>query len=458
MVNTLKTEDLRTSALGHLWMHNRDWVQTGEEGGPAIFVEGNGIRVTDSEGKTWIDVNGGYAAVNVGYGRTEIAEATLKQMNRLVYFPQGTATEPTIRFVEKLAQITPGSLERTWPVTGGSEANETALKIVRAYHRRRGEPGRYKIISRRGDNHGSLGTTLWVGYTGDRSDYEPAYPGMIYAPMPNPYHCELGGETASDCAIRCAQAIEDLIQFHGPKTVAAVIGEPISYHGGGKPGEEYWATVRQICDRYGVLMIADEIVSGFGRTGKMFAMEHLGVVPDIMTMGKGIISSYLPLGATIATKEVADAFAGEENVFAQTLTFGGHPVTAAAGLKNIEILETEGLVDNSARMGAYFLEQLNGLKEDHPMIGHVRGTGLLLSIELVRDRKTRERFAPELRLGERLSEKFRLQGLLLRVPLHAINLGPPLCITAGEVDEIVAGLDSGLGEIERELSISAHSH
>ncbi len=453
MVDLLGTEALRRSALDHLWMHNRDWVQTAEEGGPEIMVEGKGIRVTDSEGKSWIDVNGGYAAVNVGYGRTEIAEAVREQMDKLVYLPQGTTTEPVVRFVEKLAQITPGSLERTWPVTGGSEANETAVKMARAYHRRRGEAGRYKIISRKGDMHGNLGTTLWMGSTGDRSDYEPAYPGMIYAPHPNPYRCELRGETPSECAVLCAQAIEELIQLHSPKTVAAIIAEPISYHGGGAPGEEYWPMVRQICDRYGVLLIADEIVSGFGRTGKMFAMEHFEVVPDIMTVGKGVSSTYLPMAAAIATREVADVFAGEENIFAQALTFGGHPVTSAAALKNIEVLESEGLVHNSAETGAYFLQQLQGLKEDHPIIGHVRGTGLLLGIELVSDRETRARFPPESRLGERLAEAFRKQGLLLRVPLQSINLGPPLCIVPSEVDEIMAGLDCGLGEIERELSI-----
>ena len=457
MVNVAEdTEALRRLALEHLWMHRRDWLQMAEEGEPTIIVEGDGLRVTDSEGNTWLDANGGYISVNVGYGRTDIVDAVREQMLKLTYFAQGTTTEPLVRLVEKLAQITPGSLERTWPVSGGSEANETAIKIARAYHRRRGEPGRYKIISRKGSYHGALGATLWLGGNAPRSDFEPAYPGMVYAPQPDPYSCELGGTTPSECAVRCAQAIEDLILFHGPETVAAVIAEPISAERGAiVPGDEYWPMLRQICDKYGVLLITDEVICGFGRTGKMFAIEHWDVVPDIMTMAKGLISSYLPMAATIATREVADVFAGEENILPMALTFGGHPVTAAAALKNIEIIENEGLVQNSAATGAYYLEQLQDLKAEHPIIGNVQGRGLLLGVKLVSDRETRAGFPPELKLSEVLTEKFRRQGLILcpTTDGSTILLGPPLCITPGEVDEIVVGLDRALGELSLELSI-----
>ena len=318
MTTTQETEALRRSALEHVWMHNRDWTQMAEEGGPTIIVEGKGVRVTDSDGKSWIDVNGGYSSVNIGYGRTEIAEAAREQMRKLAYFPQGTTTEPLVRFVEKIGQIAPGSLERTWPVTGGSEANETAIKIARAYHKRRGEPGRYKIISRKGSYHGATGGVMWLGGATGLADYEPAYPGMVYAPQPNPYRCELGGETPSECAVRCAQAIEDLILFHGPSTVAAVIAEPVASSAtAAVPGDEYWPMLRQICDRHGVILIADEVITGFGRTGKMFAMEHWDVVPDIMTIAKGVVSSYLPIAATVATEEVADVFGGKDNIFRQ---------------------------------------------------------------------------------------------------------------------------------------------
>ena len=454
MVATSDTEAVRQASLRFLWMHNRDWVQMAEEGEPTIMVEGHGIRVTDSEGHTWIDVNGGYNSVNVGYGRTEITEAAYEQMVSLPYFPNGTTTVPTIKLAEKLAEITPGSLSRVFPVSGGSEANETALKIARAYHRRRGDTGRHKVISRKGSYHGTTGGVLFLGQT--PTDFEPAYPGMVYAPQPNPYHCEFGGETPSECAVRCAKATEDLIEFHDPETIAALIAEPVATPmGTAVPGDEYWPMLRDICTRHGILLIADEVITGFGRTGKMFAVEHWDVVPDIMTVAKGIISSYLPLAATVVSKEVADAFAGEENYLRHVLTFSGHPVSAAAALKNIEIIENEGLVANSAEVGAYFKEQLEGLMGDHPIVGDIRGLGLLMSVELVNDRETKTHFPKEANVPARLTEIFRRHHLVFRISGPTLNIGPPLCVTREEVDEIVHAIDLSLWELEGELGIAS---
>ena len=445
MVETNNEGNLTDAALNNLWMNNTDWTQMAEEGGPTIVVAGQGARVTDSEGKTWLDVQGGYASVNVGYGRPEIAEAMLTQMQALTYFPQGTTTEPLVRLVEKLGTMLPGDLERVWPVTGGSEANETAIKLARAYHKRKGEPGRYKIISRKGSYHGATAGVMWLGGSSGLSDYEPALAGMVYAPQPNPSRCELGGSTPSECASLCAQAIEDLILFHGPQTVAALIAEPITSAGGAiVPGDEYWPMVREICDRYGVLLIADEVVCGFGRTGKMFALEHWDLVPDFITIGKGLTSSYLPMAATVATTRVADVFTGQDNIFRQALTFGGHPVIAAVALKNIEIIEKDGLVENSAKVGEYFLTRLNEVKDRHDIVGDVRGKGLLLGIDLMANANES---SLQSGLGKRLTEKLRDQGLLLRCSDTSISMGPPLCITREDVDEIVDGLDRAFGEI-----------
>ena len=454
---TTDYEVLRQHALSYLWMHNRDWIQMAEEGDPIMMVGGQGVEVVDSNGKTWIDVNGGYNSVNVGYGRTEIAEAAYEQMVKISYFPSGTTTIPTIKLAQKLADMTPGSLSRVFLVSGGSEANETALKIARAYHRRRGEPGRYKVISRRGSYHGVTGGVVWLGHSpySIRTDFEPMYPGMVYAPHPNHYHCELGGKTPSECAVLCAQAVEDLIQFHGPETVAAFIGEPVAVSGGtAVPGDEYWPMIREICDRYGVVLIADEVINGFGRTGKMFAIEHWDIVPDILTVAKGIISSYLPLAATIVKREVADHFAGKDNLLTHVFTFAGHPVAAAASLKNIEIIENEGMVQNSAETGAYFVEQLSALQEDHPTIDNVRGLGLLMTVELVSDRETRAPFPPDVKIASRLNDRFREHGLIFRVRNETLNIGPPLCITRDEVDRIVHAIDLSLGEVESDLGIS----
>ena len=446
------TPNARQAALDHLWMHNRSWASSAETGGPTVITGGDGIRVTDSDGREWIDVNGGYMCVNVGYGRSELADAMREQMEKLVYFPQGSTTEPLIELAAKIAEITPGDLDRSWPVTGGSEANETAIKIARAYHKRRGESGRYKIISRFGSYHGALGATMWLGGSGGRQDYEPAFPGMVYAPHPDAYNSPIEGETDSEAAVRCAQAIEDLIKFHGASSVAAVIAEPISSSvPAAVPGDEYWPMLRQICDRHGVILIADEVINGFGRTGAMFAMEHWGVTPDILTMAKGITSSYVPLANAVVTPQVADAFAGEDNIFRQALTFGGHPVTAAVALRNIEIIQSEGMVQNSARVGERLLEGLRSLMDEHPIIGNVRGRGLLLGIELVSNRATKARYPKEAQLSKRLAAAFEAESLILNAGDERISIGPPLCITPDEADELVTKLDRAFARVERDL-------
>lgn len=456
--NTMTDTDiqaLKRAALDHLWMPSRDWVKTEAEGGPQIAVKAEGIRFTDSDGKTWIDIRGGYSSVNVGYGRTDIVEAAHEQMLRLHYYPQTSTTEVLVHLLEKLAEISPGSLDRTWPTTGGSEANETAIKIAKSYHKRTGEAGRYRIIGRRGSYHGATQGVMWLGGSSSVADFQPPYPGIVHAPHPLAYRCELGGTTPSECAILCAQAIEDLIVFHGAKTVAAVIAEPVSTSVGcAVPGDEYWPMLRQICDRHGVILIADEVVTGFGRTGKMFGLEHWDVAPDIMTMSKGISSSYLPIGGAIVSREIADRFGSDDNHFRQALTFGGHPVAAAAALKNIEIIESEGLIQNAAETGAYFKEKLEDLMDRHQMIGDVRGIGMLVAIEIVKDRYTREYFPKDLGLGNKLTEKFRRESLLLETDGQIIGFNPPLCTTRSDVDEIVGVVDMAMTEVESELSMS----
>ena len=295
-------EHVRLKALNNLWIHNRDWTEMAESGGPHVITSGKGVRVTDSEGNSWIDVNAGYSCVNIGYGRPEIAQAVYEQINKTPFCPIGTTTETVIKLAEKLAELAPGDLNRVFFSTGGSEANETALKIAKAYHNHHGEPGRYRVISRKGSYHGMTGGVLWTGDgpAVQKADYGPAYPGMLHVPQPNPYRCELGGSSPEECAERCVNAIEDMILFQGPETVAAVIAEPISSPlGAVVPGPNYWPRLREICDKYGCLLVADEVITGFGRTGKMFACEHWGITPDIMTVAKGITSGYIPMGGAI---------------------------------------------------------------------------------------------------------------------------------------------------------------
>ena len=446
--------ELQESALEHLWVYLREPSDMAEKGEPQIFVEGKGCKVTDALGNTFIDGMSGLWLKNVGYGRTEIADAAYAQMLQLTYMPMGTTSEPTIKLAEKVASITPGDLSRCFFTSGGSEANETAMKLSRAYFKRIGEPTRTKFISRKGSYHGATFGTLALGGSQyfPKEDFEPLLAGVFHAPQPLPYHCEYGGTTPEECAELCVKAIEDIILFQGPSTIAAVVAEPISSPmGAAVPGPNYWPLLRELCDRYGCLLIADEVITGFGRTGKMFACEHWNVTPDIMTVAKGITSGYIPMGGAITRKMISDAFVGSSKAaFRHVITFGGHPVASAAALRNIQILEDEHMADNAAVMGDRLLEGLNELKDKHKIIGDVRGLGLLCGVELVKDRATKEHFPAEADLAARLTQGFADNGILLRGG-DAMNVAPPLCVTPGEIDEILSVLDRVIGQAAHEL-------
>ena len=456
MATRTQTEvtELQESALEHLWVYLREPSDMAEKGEPQIFVEGKGCKVTDALGNTFIDGMSGLWLKNVGYGRTEIADAAYAQMLKLTYMPMGTTSEPTIKLAEKVATITPGDLSRCFFTSGGSEANETAMKLSRAYFKRIGEPTRTKFISRKGSYHGATFGTLALGGSQyfPKEDYEPLLAGVFHAPQPLPYHCEYGGSTPEECAELCVKAIEDIILFQGPSTIAAVVAEPISSPmGAAVPGPNYWPLLRELCDRYGCLLIADEVITGFGRTGKMFACEHWNITPDIMTVAKGITSGYIPMGGAITRKIISDAFVGSSKAaFRHVITFGGHPVASAAALRNIQILEDEHLADNAAVMGDRLLDGLNELKDKHKIIGDVRGLGLLCGVELVKDRATKEHFPAEADLAARLTQGFADNGILLRGG-DTMNVAPPLCVTPGEVDEILTVMDRVIGQAAHEL-------
>ncbi|MEE8466116.1 MAG: aspartate aminotransferase family protein, partial [Dehalococcoidia bacterium] len=411
---------------------------------------------TDALGNTSIDGMSGLWLKNVGYGRTEIADAAYEQMLKLTYMPLGTTTEPTIRLAEKISQIAPGDMTRSFFTSGGSEAVETALTLSRAYFKRVGEPNRTKFISRKGSYHGATMGAMALGgsHLYPKIDYEPLMPGVFHVPQPLPYRCEFGGQTPEECAELCANAVEEMIKFQDPDTIAAVVAEPISSPlGCVVPGENYWPRLREICDKYGCLLIADEVITGFGRTGKMFATEHWGVVPDIMTVAKGLTSGYIPMGGAITRGAISDAFIGSARAaFKHVITFGGHPVAAAAALKNIEIMEDEGMIENSAKMGSYLLDGLKEMKEKYQMIGDVRGLGLFCGIEIVADRETKEYFPAEADLANRLTQGFADNGLLLRGG-DRMNVAPPLCITSGEVDDMFSIMDKVFAQVSKDLNV-----
>ncbi|MBI4305362.1 MAG: aspartate aminotransferase family protein, partial [Chloroflexi bacterium] len=304
---------LHYAAVEYLFVGMTNAALLKEEGGPLVLVDSNGVWVKDIEGREFIDGISGMYFRNAGHGREEIAKAVYEQLTKVSMHVYAGSTASTIRLAAKLADITPGTLSRTFFTQGGSEANETSMKMAQAYHNRTGGKGRFKIISRRGSYHGGTYGTQWLGeHPGfPRTDFQPVPPHVVHVPQPNPYRCELGGSNAEECAERCANAIEQAILSHGPDSVSAVLGEPVSQPlGGVVPHESYWPRVREICDKYGVILIFDEVITGFGRLGTWFGADFVGVVPDIMSFAKGITSGYFPMGGAIAKAEIADVFNG----------------------------------------------------------------------------------------------------------------------------------------------------
>ncbi len=444
-------EELKLLGEAHFWPHSRPIGDMSEDTGVKLATKAQGVWVEDAEGNKWVDTLAGMWLKNIGHGRKEIAEAVYEQMQDISYSPGGTVSPVTIKLAAKVANLAPDKESRVYFVSGGSEAVETALKIAKAYHKNNGEPTRYKVISRRGSYHGATHACMSLGGSAAAApfDYGPLMPGNIHIAQPNQYNgycAERGG-----CDLSCAREVERTILHEGPHTVAAFIGEPISAASGIHiPHPEYWPTIREICDKYGVIMICDEVITGFGRTGKMFATEQWGIKPDIFTVAKALTSGYLPIGAAVASKKVGDAFQGEDNMLRHLITFGGNPASCAAGLKNLEIIENEGVVENSARMGDYLYEQLQTLYE-HPIVGDIRGgMGLICAVELVKNRDTKERFPKEARLGDKLDKQMSKHGLLGRAG-DVVSLAPPLTITKDEVDFTVQQLGQAIGEVEKDM-------
>jgi adenosylmethionine-8-amino-7-oxononanoate aminotransferase len=443
--------------LDHVWIHTINYVELAERQGLHVFERGEGCTLYDARGEAWIDALAGLWVVNAGHGRREIAEAMAEQASKLAYVSSAAYTSvPAVQLAEALAERTPGDLQRVFFSSGGSEAVETAIKIAKQTQVLRGFPKRYKIIARRGSYHGMTYGAMSLT-TGNRAQQErffgPLMDGVYHVPSPNRYRNDFGLE-GEDGDVMCAKWVEQEILFQGPETVAAVIGEPISSSNGVHvPSPKYWQLLREICDRHGVLLIMDEVINGFGRTGRWFAAEHFGVVPDIMTMAKGLSSGYAPIAATIVRPSVFEVFTSEKNTISHLLTFGGQAVAAAAALKNIEIIEREGLPERAAELGDYLLAGLRGLVDSHPTVGDARGLGLLCAIELVRDKGTREKWARDSDFIKRVHALAVERRLLTRV-WELLHIAPPLVVTREEIDRIIAILDESIGIAEREFGLA----
>jgi adenosylmethionine-8-amino-7-oxononanoate aminotransferase len=449
---------LKRDAIDKIIFHAtpRQWLKAG---GPWILERGEGALLVDADGREFLDaLSGGVFAVLAGYGRREIAEAMARQADRLNYTsPFATTSVVTIELARKLAELTPGDLSASFFCSSGSEAVEAAIKLARQYHEANGEGRRYKVVSLRRAYHGStlgaLSATGWSpGFGPFRRAADPVVPAAGYANAMPPYcyRCELG-LAYPGCDLACATTIEQAILGSDPGLVSCVILEPIMATAGCIiPPPGYLAKVRQVCDRYGVLLISDEVVCGFGRTGRWFGVDHADVVPDIIVVAKGLTSGYAPMAAAIARREIAEKLP----IFFDLHTFGGHPVSAAAALANIEIIEREDLVRNAADVGAHMLGLLEGLGS-HPIVGDVRGLGLLMAVELLRDPIRREDFAPDAGVDNEVAAVAREMGLFVRPLGGTVLLGPPLIFTKAQAERTVDVLDTAIARVEENLGLGA---
>ena len=419
--------------------------------GIPIITKGEGCYVFDKEGRAYLDfVAGVTRPVHVGYGRKDLAEAIMQQATELAYFTPMNFTNPrALELSEELALLTPNKIDNFLFVCDGSEAVESAMKLAKQYHQYKGEKQRFKVISRRGAYHGvtslalrALGTVLPM-----RQYMEPLAPGSVFVESPYCYRCPMHLEYP-DCELACAKEVRRIIEFEGTDQISAFIGEPIQQGFGAlAPPPEYWPIIRDICNDYGVLLIIDEVICGFGRTGRWFGIEHFGIQPDIMTMAKGISSGYVPLGAVGCTDQVIDPI----DTFEHLHTYANHPVACAAGLKNIEIIKNEMLIERSVKVGKYLLDQLKSL-EEHSIVGEVRGSGLWIGIDFTTDKKTRGLF-PVKRLNS-LVDRAQLKGLLIKSMGLALELAPPLTIEKSEIDKGVKILHECITEEAKEMGLN----
>ncbi|MDR2373569.1 MAG: aspartate aminotransferase family protein [Bifidobacteriaceae bacterium] len=411
----------------------------------AIFTRGKGSKLWDINGREYLDATGGLWLAQVGHGREELAEAAAAQIRRLEYFTTfwEFTNDRAVELAAKLAQITPPGIEKFLFTSGGSESDDAALKTARYYHAERGEPSRTWILSRRNAYHGAAyGGGTATGFAAMNAGLGPLLPDVLHLTPPHPYRT---WEYSGDLTEFCLAELEATIDRLGPGNIAAMIGEPILGVGGMvAPPDDYWPRVEEVLRSHGILLIFDEVVTGFGRLGTMFAAEKYGVSPDIMCVAKGITSGYQPLGAVMMTAEVADVVNRREG-HPVGYTYCGHPVAAAVALENLRIIEEEGLVKRAAEVGAYLHGQLVAQLADFPHVGEVRHTGMGLGVELVADKESRR----PLPMPGDISGAIREQaGVIVRVPApHIIVLSPPLVLTHAEADQVASAIASVVGRL-----------
>ncbi len=426
---------------------------------PSLIVRGAGVYLEDATGRRYLDGNASAGVVGIGHGRTEITQAIAEAGEKITFVYGGTFTHPWQEDLAKaILGIAPHNMEAVYFVSGGSEANESALKLARQYFVECGKSQKYKVIARWQSFHGvTLATLSLSGRTSWRSLYSPYLLQVKHIFPPYEYRCPLcvgkGG-----CSLACADDLERAILLEGPETVAAFFAEPIGGTSatGIVPHPDYYARVREICDRCDVLFVADEVLCGYGRCGRPFAIQHWNVEPDIMTLGKGIGSGYAPLGAMVVSEKVLEPFRKGSGRFVHGFTYSGMPMSCFVGLKVFEIMEREGLFERAAVVGRTLFEKLQSLAQRHRVIGEIRGKGLLVGIEFVTNQETREPFMKESGFAARVAAAMRQRGVIVGIGIPLANFGkdgdhiqisPPFIISERDIDTIVNTLDESLAEV-----------
>ena len=454
--------ELQQKAKDHLWMHFTRQSLMEDGHGVPIITKGEGHHIWDSNGRKYIDGLSGLFVVNAGHGRKRLAQVAARQAEELAFFPLWSYAHPSaIELADRLAHYAPGDLNRVFFSTGGGEAVETAFKLAKYYWKLQGRPTKHKVISRAVAYHGtSQGALAITGIPAMKEMFEPVVPGGFRVPNTNFYRAEEMGFVASadatdveaEFGVWAANRIEEMILFEGPETVAAVFLEPVQNSGGCfPPPPGYFQRVREICDKYDVLLVSDEVICAFGRIGHMFACDEYGYVPDMITCAKGMTSGYSPIGATIVSDRIYEPFKHGSTAFYHGYTFGGHPVSSAVAMENLDIFEEENLNAHVRENSPIFRRTLEKLL-DLPIVGNVRGAGYFFGIELVKDKVTKETFdddESERLLRGFLSKALYDAGLYCRADDRGdpvIQLAPPLTIGPAEFDEIEAILRSVLTE------------
>ncbi len=427
-----------------------------------VITRGKGVFLYDQAGREYLDAVGGIAVVNVGHGVPEIITAMTEQAQRVAFVHGGSfANEPAMALAQELATWTPTGLRHVMLLAGGSEATETAMKLARQYHVERGKAGKYRVISRWISYHGNtIGALSMSGRTAWRGEFVPYLQNFPKIHPPYCYRCPYG-KTYPSCQIACADDLERVITLEGPDSIAAFIAEPVigTSATGVTPPPEYYPRIREICDTHDVLFIADEVITGVGRTGKNFGIEHWGVIPDMITTGKALSSGYAPLAAVILRDRVYDAIAAGSGRTTQGFTYSGHPLSAAVGLAVLRYLKAHDLVANASRIGRLLLQRLETLKR-FPIVGDVRGTGLILGVEFVADQATKRPFPPSAGVtsrivGATLEEGVvvvpGMSGMIDGVAGDHIQISPPYIFTEANVEQLVGALEKAIQNVMREV-------